>query len=156
MLATIPCPSCKVNLKTPGKLLGKTIHCPKCKKPVKLVVRNDNPAEPAATWPEKEPAPPPPVDEKADMPAEPDWAVDSVVSEDVIEQAAEETIEDEVLEEEGVEEGVTDKAAASATRSASKGRSLRALWAAFRNRFSLSKIFGKRITKTRKDENTKE
>lgn len=47
MLTMIPCPRCKVRLQTPDNLLGKVIHCPKCKKAMRLVVRS-NGAAPAA------------------------------------------------------------------------------------------------------------
>src|SRR5262245_18617251 len=59
MPASIPCPSCKVSLKTPDNLLGKTIRCPKCSRPVKLAVGNGlvGPAQTSPAAP-KPPAPP--------------------------------------------------------------------------------------------------
>jgi hypothetical protein len=72
MPTTIPCPSCKVSLKAPDNLLGKTINCPKCKKPVKLLAPGAAAAtvstKPAAPAPAPKPAAPP---EKKTVPAGP-------------------------------------------------------------------------------------
>ena len=47
MLTMIPCPKCKVRLQTPDNLLGKAIHCPKCKKAIRLALRGNSAASKA-------------------------------------------------------------------------------------------------------------
>jgi hypothetical protein len=129
MLTMIPCPRCKVRLQTPDKLLGKTIHCPKCKKPIKLRVRSNGPV-PAPEAPQKEPvasqddadfiagleqiddveAPKEtPAESEAVVESDPDEVetlMENMVPEEAAEKPAdeEEAVEEEAIEEEAVEE----------------------------------------------------
>lgn len=117
MLTAIACPQCRVRLQTPAKLLGKIIHCPKCKQPVRLGPRLNGSAPP-----------PPPVDTpqmtEEELAAPPDSALETQAADDdfiagleqidagaplenLAESAAETAPADEVEEplEEVIEEG---------------------------------------------------
>src|SRR5262249_53937511 len=59
MPVTVVCPACKAKLKAPDTLIGKTVKCPGCTKPVvvKAAAPTQTPA-PAVKKPVKQPAPP--------------------------------------------------------------------------------------------------
>src|SRR5262249_5195608 len=59
MPVTVVCPACKARLKAPDNLLGKTVKCPGCTKPVVVkVAASTPPPAPAIKKPMKQPAPP--------------------------------------------------------------------------------------------------
>ncbi|HWG47772.1 MAG TPA: DUF4870 domain-containing protein [Gemmataceae bacterium] len=80
MPIAVVCPACKAKLKAPDNLIGKTVKCPGCTKPVlvKAVAAPTTPV-PAVKKPVKQPAPPVLDDEpfddeepvKAEVPARP-------------------------------------------------------------------------------------
>ncbi len=69
MPIAVVCPACKAKLKAPDSLLGKTVKCPGCAKPVLVKAATPAPA-PAAKKPVKQPVKPPEPDVLDDEPVE--------------------------------------------------------------------------------------